>query len=54
MTKSTTEDKMLFIPKQVEPKVRPSAEKVEIDKEDIINILKTIESLKRKWLSYLK
>lgn len=45
-----------FIPsqEQSEPKFKPEAEKVEINKEDIINTLKVIESLKRKWLSYLK
>jgi len=54
MAKNTAEDKVIYMPKQAKPKIRPSGEKVEIDREEIINTLKTIESLKRKWLSHLK
>ena len=49
-----SKEKIVFLPKQSDSKLKLPVEKVEISKEEIINTLKTIESLKRKWLSYIK
>jgi len=47
-------EKTSYSPKPIEHDFKRSMEKVEISKEEIINTLRIIESLKRKWLSYLK
>ena len=53
-TKNSSENQFINSLKQGRSVLRPQTEKVEISREEIINTLKTIESLKRKWLSYLK
>lgn len=54
MTKNTSERQFINSLQRGEPRLKPQVEKVEISREEIISALKTIESLKRKWLSYLK
>lgn len=54
MINNSTAKQEIYLSKQNKDNLKRPLEKVEISKEEIINTLKTIESLKRKWLSYLK